>query len=142
MPVLLLWKRTDCSSGEKEAPPMRTVSMNCSMVYCLTARAFDAFGLACRAAAGEADSASAATTKAKFRVTPVSLRKNSFALIGVFLESVCVLEGACGPGRTPKPDARAEWANQSATLIERPRRRESFPRKGRKRKGEKVKRGK
>src|SRR5215213_7742212 len=39
MPVLLLWKRTWLSSEEKDEPPRRVVSMNCSMVYCLTARA-------------------------------------------------------------------------------------------------------
>src|SRR6516162_8695057 len=37
MPLLLLWNRIDFSSGEKELPPTRTVSMNCSMVYCFIA---------------------------------------------------------------------------------------------------------
>src|ERR1051325_8919578 len=40
MPDLLLWKRSDFSSDEKELPPMRTVFMNCSMVYSLTGSAF------------------------------------------------------------------------------------------------------
>src|SRR2546430_691409 len=37
MPLLLLWKRIDFSSDENEAPPRRTVAMNCSIVYCFTA---------------------------------------------------------------------------------------------------------
>src|SRR3981081_4586018 len=37
MPLLLLWKRIDFSSDENEALPIRTVAMNCSIVYCFAA---------------------------------------------------------------------------------------------------------
>src|SRR3954471_4406735 len=43
MPLLLLWNRIDFSSDENEAPPSRVVAMNCSMVYCFTARASGVF---------------------------------------------------------------------------------------------------
>src|SRR3954452_8441092 len=43
MPVLLLWNRIDFSSDENEAPPIRVVAMNCSIVYCFTAPASAAF---------------------------------------------------------------------------------------------------
>src|SRR4051812_17760641 len=39
IPLLLLWNRIDFSSEENEAPPIRVVPMNCSMVYCFTAPA-------------------------------------------------------------------------------------------------------
>src|SRR3954470_19501714 len=43
MPVLLLWNRIDFSSDENEAPPIRVVAINCSIVYCFTAPASAAF---------------------------------------------------------------------------------------------------
>src|SRR5688572_8636108 len=46
MPVLLLWKSISFSSAENDEPPIRTVSINCSIVYCRTLRApavFDGF---------------------------------------------------------------------------------------------------
>src|SRR3954463_3545644 len=43
MPVLLLWNRIDFSSDENDAPPIRVVAMNCSIVYCFTAPASAAF---------------------------------------------------------------------------------------------------
>src|SRR3954468_12714883 len=38
MPVLLLWNKIFLLSAEIDAPPIRVVSMNCSMVYCFTCR--------------------------------------------------------------------------------------------------------
>src|SRR5436853_6962260 len=35
IPLLLLWNRIDFSSDENDAPPIRVVAMNCSIVYCL-----------------------------------------------------------------------------------------------------------
>jgi hypothetical protein len=65
MPVLLLWKSICRSSAEKDEPPTRVVSMNCSMVYCRTARAEDfAAVLDSCARAGTAASAVSANSAA------------------------------------------------------------------------------
>src|SRR3712207_156278 len=79
MPVLLLWKRIWLSSEEKDAPPTRVVSMNCSMVYCLTARAgvevfAPAFDAACCARADAANEVRAKSAASRSLVAAAGKR--------------------------------------------------------------------
>src|SRR5687767_10434745 len=78
MPERLLWKRTVCSSGEKELPPTRVVAMNCSMVYCRTAR-FDSWAAcACAKVERQARAASAMSESRAPRAASLKLPSPGF----------------------------------------------------------------
>src|ERR1700754_1668031 len=94
MPVLLLWKRSCFSSEEKDAPPTRVVSMNCSMVYCLTTRRETFGGLF---GVTYFDCASAAPASA-VRVRSAASARRSAARGKLFSVMVRVLCGVCRSG--------------------------------------------